>query len=191
MLVCIGFDPEILDIVPDRPLNVVSREYVDREDVNWCGDDGSLLHLRDHCSFIFGIDQTRRKLELVNKYGLKGAKIISVDSQVSRTSLVGLGSVVQSNVWIGDSARIGEWVRVGVGAQIHHGSQVFDFATISPGAKILGNVVIGQGAWIGAGAIILPRIKVGDFAIVGAGSVVTRNLPPNSMSFGVPARQKS
>jgi acetyltransferase-like isoleucine patch superfamily enzyme len=63
--------------------------------------------------------------------------------------------------------------------------------TISPGAKILGNVVIGQGAWIGAGAIILPRIKVGDFSIVGAGSVVTRNLPPNSMSFGVPARQMS
>jgi NDP-sugar pyrophosphorylase family protein len=125
VLVCIGFDPEILDIVPDRPLNVVSREYVDREDVNWCGDDDSLLHLRDHCSFIFGIDQTRRKLELVNKYRLMGAKIISVDSQVSGTSLVGLGSVVQSNVWIGDSARIGEWVRVGVGA--HNLSGCKDF----------------------------------------------------------------
>jgi acetyltransferase EpsM len=191
MLVCIGFDPEILDIVSERPFNVVSRDFVDRKEVNWCGDDDNLFFLRDYCRFVFGIDHTKRKLELVNKYGLMGAKVISNKSHVSTTSLIGSGSVVQSNTWIGDSARIGDWVRIGVGAQIHHGSQVLDFVTISPGAQILGNVVIGKGAWIGAGAIVLPRVKVGEFSIIGAGSVVTRDVPPNSKSVGVPARQIS
>lgn len=49
-------------------------------------------------------------------------------------------------------------------------------------------VRIGPGAWIGARATILPGTVVGGGAVVAAGAVVTRDVPPNSLVAGVPAR---
>jgi maltose O-acetyltransferase len=49
-------------------------------------------------------------------------------------------------------------------------------------------VVIESGAWIGARATILPGVTVGEGAIVAAGAVVHRDVPPNTLVAGVPAR---
>jgi acetyltransferase-like isoleucine patch superfamily enzyme len=49
-------------------------------------------------------------------------------------------------------------------------------------------VVIKNDAWIGTGVIILPGIIVGESAVCGAGSVVTKDVPPNTIVAGVPAR---
>lgn len=51
-------------------------------------------------------------------------------------------------------------------------------------------LVIRQGAWIGANVSILAQVtEIGANAIVGAGSVVTRNVEPNSIVAGNPARK--
>lgn len=42
--------------------------------------------------------------------------------------------------------------------------------------------------WIGAGATILPGITVGENSVVGAGSVVTRDVEPDTIVAGNPAR---
>lgn len=49
-------------------------------------------------------------------------------------------------------------------------------------------IVIGRNAWIGAGATILPGVTVGENAVVGAASVVTRNVEPDTVVAGNPAR---
>lgn len=49
-------------------------------------------------------------------------------------------------------------------------------------------VHIGRNAWIGAGATILPGVTVGDNAVVGAASVVTRDVAPDTIVAGNPAR---
>lgn len=55
-------------------------------------------------------------------------------------------------------------------------------------AIIPGHIVIKRNAWIGAGATILPGITVGENAIVAAGAVVNRDVPPNTVVAGVPAK---
>lgn len=49
-------------------------------------------------------------------------------------------------------------------------------------------VHIGKNAWIGAGATILPGVTIGDNAVVGAASVVTRDVAPDTVVAGNPAR---
>ena len=49
-------------------------------------------------------------------------------------------------------------------------------------------VHIGKNAWIGAGATILPGVTVGDNAVVGAPSVVTKDVAPNTIVAGNPAK---
>ncbi|PYV73902.1 MAG: N-acetyltransferase [Acidobacteria bacterium] len=48
--------------------------------------------------------------------------------------------------------------------------------------------VVKRGASIGSGSTILPNTIIGENAIVGAGSVVTKDVPPNSIVAGNPAR---
>jgi acetyltransferase-like isoleucine patch superfamily enzyme len=50
------------------------------------------------------------------------------------------------------------------------------------------NTVVKRGASIGTSCTILCGVTIGEFAIVGAGSVVTRDVPPNTIVAGNPAR---
>jgi acetyltransferase-like isoleucine patch superfamily enzyme len=47
---------------------------------------------------------------------------------------------------------------------------------------------VGRGAWVGAGVIVLPGVTIGDGAIIGAGSVVTKDVPPDCIYAGAPAK---
>ncbi|WP_394297135.1 acyltransferase [Methanosarcina mazei] len=57
-----------------------------------------------------------------------------------------------------------------------------------PEFKRTGRVIIGVNAFVGANCIILPGTKIGKNAIVGAGSVVTRDVPPDTIVAGNPAK---
>jgi maltose O-acetyltransferase len=48
--------------------------------------------------------------------------------------------------------------------------------------------MIEDNAWLGGGAIVLAGVMVGENAIVGAGAVVTKDVPPNTIVLGNPAR---
>jgi len=49
-------------------------------------------------------------------------------------------------------------------------------------------IVIERGVWIAAGATIIGGVTIGENSVVAAGSVVTRDVPPNTLVGGNPAR---
>lgn len=49
-------------------------------------------------------------------------------------------------------------------------------------------ITVGDGCWICSGATICGGVAIGERSVVAAGAVVTRDVPPNSIVAGVPAR---
>ena len=93
-----------------------------------------------------------------------------------------------ANAVINPNAKIGKHCIVNTSSVIEHDCIVRDFAHISPGASLAGNVTIEEGAHIGIGASIIQGIKIGQWAIVGAGAVVIKDVPDFATVVGNPTR---
>jgi acetyltransferase-like isoleucine patch superfamily enzyme len=55
-------------------------------------------------------------------------------------------------------------------------------------AVIAKPIVIGKNVWIATGAIVIGGVTIGENSVVAAGSVVTKNVPPNTIVGGNPAK---
>lgn len=105
---------------------------------------------------------------------------------------IGDGSFVGESVIIRGQGGvdIGRAVLIGPGAQIlainhNYGDSLTPILDQGISGK---GIVVEDGAWIGAGSIILDGVTIGRNAVIGAGAVVTKDVPPNSVAIGVPAR---
>ncbi len=54
--------------------------------------------------------------------------------------------------------------------------------------NVVGRIVVHDNVFIGARSIILPDVEIGPTAVVAAGSVVTRDVPPETVVGGAPAK---
>ena len=86
----------------------------------------------------------------------------------------------QGGVYIGENSLIGHNVIL---ATLNHEMDPYHRADLHPKP-----IHIGKRVWIGSGSMILPGITIGDNSIVGAGSIVTKNVPPNVIVAGNPAK---
>lgn len=85
----------------------------------------------------------------------------------------------QGGIFIGDGVLIGQNV---VLATINHDLNPFDRHNIYK------PIHIGNRVWIGSNAVITQGVTIGDGAVVAAGAVVTRDVLPNTVVGGVPAK---
>lgn len=86
----------------------------------------------------------------------------------------------QGGIEIGDNALIGHRV---VFATLNH-----DTDPSNRGILHHKPIKLGKNVWIGSGAIILAGVNIGDGAIIAAGSVVSKDVAPNTIVAGVPAK---
>ena len=81
---------------------------------------------------------------------------------------------------IGDRALIGHNCVI---ATLNHNMDPAKRANLLPAP-----VHIGSDAWLGANVTILPGVTIGNGAVVAAGAVVTKDVAPNTVVGGVPAK---
>ena len=104
---------------------------------------------------------------------------------------IGQGSSLNTEIRFGvpnDKVIIGEHVQVGPRVMfetVEHGTRYIPGKGRNGWTK---PIFVEDEAWIGAGAIILQGVTIGRGAVVAAGAVVTRDVEPNSIVAGVPAK---
>jgi maltose O-acetyltransferase len=92
------------------------------------------------------------------------------------------------HVDLGAEVHIGKGVRLGNDVVLLTVDHEIGPSEYRCGRLIAAPIRIGDGAWIGSRATVLPGISIGAGAVVAAGAVVTRDVPPDTMVEGVPAR---
>jgi len=120
-------------------------------------------------------------------------------------AVIGNNCNICSHIFIENDVNIGNNVTIKNGVQIWDGVTIEDDVFIGPNVTFCNDkypvsrqhpaaflkTIIKKGASIGANATILPGITIGQNALIGAGSVVIRDVAPNLIMVGNPAKNIS
>ncbi|WP_262964914.1 acyltransferase [Methylobacter psychrophilus] len=116
----------------------------------------------------------------------------------SSVTVMGAGTLkIGDDTWIGHQVLIcsgsriviGKYVDIGPRCYLGTGTHEIDPTGLhSAGTGINMDITIGDGAWLGANCLILPGVTIGKKSVIAAGAVVTKNVPPNVVVAGIPAR---
>ncbi len=136
-----------------------------------------------------GNNQPRKKLfELAQSLNFSPVKVVHPQAIVSPSVIMGDGVTLMAGAIINAGTQLGSNVIINTGALIEHDCIIADHVHIATGAQLAGTVNVGEGAHIGIGAIVRQGITIGHHAIIGAGAVVVKDVSPDTVVIGVPAK---
>jgi len=118
--------------------------------------------------------------------------------------LIREGSTIEDKTRIGSSTQLDGTVKIGKNVSIQsnaylpHLTVIEDDVFIAPNVVLTNDpyppssrcvgIVIERGATIGANACIIAPSRIGEGSVIGAGSLVTRDVPPDIVVLGIPAK---
>ncbi len=117
---------------------------------------------------------------------------------------IGTDCNICSHCFIENQVTIGNAVTVKSGVQLWDGITIADDVFVGPNVTFTNDLYprskqpleawtqthLQKGASIGANSTLLAGITIGQYALIGAGSVVTHDVPPHTLWYGNPARQR-
>lgn len=132
--------------------------------------------------------------KFINLYGCEIGDETKIGAfvEVQKNASVGKRCKISSHTFICEGVSIEDNVFIGHSVTFINDS--YPRATAANGALQteadwkVERTVIKKGASVGSGSTILSQVTIGENAIVGAGSVVTKDVPPNSIVAGNPAK---
>ncbi len=140
------------------------------------------------------IGENVRIFNFVNAYGCSiddGSKV-GAFVEIQKGVFIGKNCKISSHSFLCEGVNIEDNVFIGHGVMFTN--DLFPRATNPDGSqqtdadwKVI-ETHVKKGASIGSNATILCGITIGENALIGAGSVVTRDVPPNTIVAGSPAR---
>ena len=140
------------------------------------------------------LGQGVRLSKFINLYGCEIGDETKIGAfvEIQKNSTVGKRCKVSSHTFVCEGVTIEDNVFIGHSVTFINDS--YPRATTEDGGLQtekdwkVEKTVVKRGASIGSGATILANVTIGENAIVGAGSMVTRDVPPNTIVAGNPAK---
>lgn len=132
--------------------------------------------------------------DFVNLYGCSiddGTKV-GTFVEIQKNAFIGKNCKISSHTFICEGVHIEDNVFVGHNVTFindkHPRAANVDGSMQSDADWKVVETFIKKGASIGSSSTIMCGITIGENSIVGAGAVVTKDVPPNSIAAGVPAK---
>jgi sugar O-acyltransferase (sialic acid O-acetyltransferase NeuD family) len=111
------------------------------------------------------------------------AQIQDVDVEIEEGSIICAGCIITTNV------KIGKHTHLNLLSTIGHDTQVGDYFTTAPGAKISGNCKIGSKVYVGTNGSVRQKINICDEVVIGMNAAVVKNIDTSGVYAGVPAKK--
>jgi acetyltransferase-like isoleucine patch superfamily enzyme len=132
--------------------------------------------------------------KFINLYGCQIGDETKIGAfvEIQKNAAVGRRCKISSHTFVCEGVTIEDNVFIGHGVMFINDS--YPRATTPEGGIQtekdwrVEKTLVKRGASIGSGSTILSKLVIGENAIVGAGSVVTRDVPPNTIVAGNPAK---
>jgi len=115
--------------------------------------------------------------------------LVDPQSFVSRTARIGRGCVIYPNCYIGLHASLGDFVFCLAGSTINHDTIIENRVIVASGVTLAGSVHVESDCYLGQSCSVRQYIKVGMNSLIGMGSVVVKDVSPDSVMAGNPARK--
>jgi len=131
--------------------------------------------------------------KFINLYGCTIGDNVKIGAfvEIQKNASVGNNCKISSHTFVCEGVTIEDDVFVGHGVVFINDSYpraTTDGQLQTESDWTVEKTLIKKGASIGSGATILAKITIGENAIIGAGSVVTKDVPPNTIVAGNPAK---
>lgn len=109
---------------------------------------------------------------------------------IQKNAVIMMGAVINIGAEIGENTMIDMNCVIGargiIGKNVHVGAGTVVAGVLEPPSST--PVIIEDNVFIGANSVILEGVRVGEGAVIAAGSIVTKDVPPNTVAAGTPAR---
>jgi acetyltransferase-like isoleucine patch superfamily enzyme len=134
--------------------------------------------------FEFGKNFSIRDFSIIDSFGSikKESGLLKIGNNVGISEYCYFG--IRGNLIVGDDVIIGPGVKIFT----ENHSIDLNHLPFRLQDEMRKEVIIGNNVWIGASSVILPGVNIGDNVVIAAGAVVNKNVPPNSLYGGVPAK---
>ncbi len=189
-------------------VNGLNINFEKNEDFKVFGCDGSYILIGDHDCIMKALDANKELVEDIHVDFDRRNSAIPMYNYLHEHARIEPGAIIRDMVTIGKNAVVMMGAVINIGAIVGENSMVDMNAVIGARGTLGKNVHLGAGAvvagvleppsadpviieddvLIGANAVILEGVRIGKGAVVAAGAMVTKDVAPNTVVAGSPAK---
>lgn len=127
-------------------------------------------------------------LKLVNIGVKKFPALVDHAANVGHSSSIGEGVIVFPGAIVTVNCKLGKFTIINKNCSVGHDAVISDFCTLAPLAMTGGHVQLSESVEIGASSCIRQGLRIGEYTKVGMGSTVVKDIGPDSIVVGNPAK---
>lgn len=138
-----------------------------------------------------GDNHLRREItiNLMKTYHKKPVNAIHPKAVLSQFMQIGHGNLICANAVVNIGTKVGNGTIINTSSIVEHDNIIEDYAQISPNVTLAGYVTVKECAFVASSATIIPKITVNKDSYVAAGAVVIKDVEPNTLVGGCPAKK--